>query len=104
MSRPCPQGRSPKPPGRKYVNVTRRTLLLAIATLATVGIAASPASATRASLSPDAATALMNSLGEARTGGTYLEAASGAVVVTVTDAAAATSVRTAGGRARLVSR
>jgi streptogrisin D len=85
------------------VSVTRRALLLAAATtLAMGGIAASPAAA-KAVLNPNAAAALVQSLGEARTGGTYFDAASGATVVTVTDVSAAASVRAAGGQARLVS-
>jgi len=85
------------------VSVTRRALLFAAAiTLAVGGIAASPASAAK-SLSPDSAHGLVQSLSDSRTGGMYRDA-SGAVVVTVTDAAAAASVRAAGGQARLVGR
>ena len=86
------------------MSVTRRALLLAAATtLAMGGIATSPASAAKNALNPDAAAALVQSLGEARTGGMYFDAASGAAIVTVTDASAAASVRAAGGQARLVS-
>lgn len=87
------------------MNVIRRALLLAaVTTLALTGIATSAAYADEAALSPDAAAALAQSLGEARTGGMYVDSGTGAVVVTVTDASAAATVRAAGGQARLVSR
>lgn len=52
----------------------------------------------------DHATALAESLGADRTAGTYLDQATGQMVVTVTDPAAASDVRAAGGVARLVTR
>lgn len=81
----------------------RRALLLTAATVLAAGVvAAPPAYSARPALSPDAAVTLMHSLGEARTGGLFVDAASGTTVVNVTDAAAAASVTAAGGKARLV--
>jgi streptogrisin D len=50
------------------------------------------------------ATALAGSLGSDQTAGTYLDQATGRMVVTVTDSAAAEAVRAAGGVAKLVAR
>lgn len=87
------------------MKVTRRAMLSAAAALA-VG-AALPASSAQAAdtmLTADSAAALAGSLGDTRTAGIYLDRASGRIVVTVTDAGAATRVRAAGGIARLVAR
>ncbi len=54
-------------------------------------------------LAMDAAATLADSLGAERNAGTYLDS-SGAMVVTVTDAAAAKAVQAAGGKARIVER
>jgi streptogrisin D len=64
-----------------------------------------PAQAQTAAVTPmraDAAGAFAARLGDTRTGGTYVDAA-GRAVVTVTDTAAARSVRAAGGVAQVVS-
>jgi streptogrisin D len=50
------------------------------------------------------ATALAGSLGSDQTAGTYLDQATGRMVVTVTDSAAAEAVRATGGVAKLVAR
>jgi streptogrisin D len=73
--------------------------------LMAVGIAAlAPAEAATAPLSAAGAADLVKTLGDARTAGSYLDATSGQMVVNVTDAAAAATVRAAGGVPRLVSR
>lgn len=77
----------------------------AAAMLMTVGIAAlAPAQAASAPLSAAGAADLTRYLGNARTAGSYLDATSGQIVVNVTDAAAAATVRAAGGVPRLVLR
>ncbi|AGL17169.1 S1 family peptidase [Actinoplanes sp. N902-109] len=80
-----------------------RTLLAAAGMLAAVTLLAPPP-AHAAAITPmpaDAARAFGERLGDARTGGIYVDA-SGRAVVTVTDAADARSVRAAGGVARVV--
>ena len=74
--------------------------LAATGLVVAAGPAATAATAPIARLSPDAATALAATLGT-HSAGAYLDAA-GRVVVTVTDASAAATVRRAGGAARTV--
>jgi streptogrisin D len=81
--------------------IQRVTLLTAICALSASSAMAFAAYA-EPSLSPDVAAALMRSLGDTRTAGLYVDE-TGATTVNVTDAAAADSVRAAGGRARVVS-
>jgi streptogrisin D len=75
----------------------------AVTTLAAGTMTLTPAQAAPTALSADAASVLADSLGTARSAGSYLDA-SGRAVVTVTDAAAAAQVRAKGGVARLVAR
>ena len=77
----------------------RKFLICAAAT--TVAAALAPGLASAAPLSGPAAADLAASLGAERTAGVYRDAA-GRAVVTVTDAAAAAVVRSAGAQARLV--
>ncbi|HEX6499128.1 MAG TPA: S1 family peptidase [Micromonosporaceae bacterium] len=87
------------------MKITRRTVLSAAAAAAVAAsavMAMSPAYA-KAQLTPDGAAALAASLGDARTAGVYLDSATGRVVVNVTDEAAAATVRSAGGAARVVA-
>jgi streptogrisin D len=63
-----------------------------------------PAQAASVPFRPDAAEALARSIGDTRTAGAYVDAATGRVVVNVTDAAASAAVRTAGAVPRLVGR
>src|SRR5688572_33424546 len=70
---------------------------LAVCFIAGMPLGAAPANA--AELSPEAAQALVERLG-ARTAGSYLDAATGRMIVTVTDAATAREVEAAGGVAR----
>jgi streptogrisin D len=81
-------------------------LMLSAATLLAVGAltAVSPAQAATPPMSADAAASLAQSLGDERAAGADYDAATGRMVVNVTDAGAAASVRAAGGTARLVSR
>jgi streptogrisin D len=78
-------------------------MLCAAATTLAVGVVTVPAQAAPTALSADAAAALADSLGAARTAGSYVDA-SGRAVVTVTDEASATVVRAKGGVARAVTR
>ncbi|GHJ55276.1 serine protease [Nonomuraea sp. TT08I-71] len=82
----------------------RRAAVVAMAgTLATGSLLGAPAQAAPASpASPDAATALATKLGD-RAAGAYADS-SGAMVVAVTDAAAARQVRAAGATPKLVTR
>jgi len=84
----------------------RRVLLSAAAAALTVVAltALTPGQAAAAPLSANAAADLARSLGGARTAGAYLDAATGRVVVNVTDATTAATVRAAGAVPRLVSR
>jgi len=81
-------------------------MISAAATTLAVGtlVLATPAQAARDTLTVDATVALTQSLGDTRTAGAYLDAATGRMVVNVVDAGAAAAVRDAGGVARLVSR
>lgn len=81
----------------------RRVMLCAAATTLAAGVMAVPAQAAPTTLSADAATVLADSLGAARTAGSYVDA-SGRPVVTVTDDATAKVVRAKGGVARFVTR
>ena len=86
------------------MRTVRQVLVTAAVTLLAAGTAALvPAQAAAAPLSADGAADLVRSLGADRTAGSYLDA-SGRMVVNVTDAATAASVRAAGGVARVVSR
>lgn len=84
----------------------RRTLLCAAAAaLTTVGVTAlTPGVAAAAPLTANAAAGLADSLGADHTAGVYRDAATGRMVVNVTDAATADAVRSAGGQARVVER
>jgi streptogrisin D len=87
------------------VRITPRIMLSAATVLAVGALSAvSPAQAATPPMSADAAASLAGSLGDERTAGAYYDAAAGRMVVNVTDARAAASVRAAGGTARLVSR
>jgi streptogrisin D len=89
------------------VRLTRSSFRRATLTLAAAGLVAgvllapSLANASVTPLTPDAATALSADLG-ARSAGSYLDA-SGKLVVTVTDPAAAATVRAAGATPKLVA-
>ena len=87
------------------MRLTPRILLSAAIGLVvgTLGVA-TPAQAANPPMSADAATALTRSLGDDRAAGTYYDAASGRMIVNVTDATATAGVRAAGGTARLVTR
>jgi streptogrisin D len=86
------------------VRIIRRVMVCAAATtLAAGAMTVTPAQAAPTALSADAATVLADSLGAARSAGTYVDA-SGRAVVNVTDAAAAAQVRAKGGIARVVAR
>jgi streptogrisin D len=78
-------------------SLRRAAITLAAGALITSGLLAGSAAqaAPVANASPEAAAALADQLG-ARSAGTYLDAASGTMVVTVTDEAAARTVRAAG--------
>ena len=88
------------------MRTVRKVLVSAAAVvLMVVGVTAlAPGQAAAAPLSANGAAELARSLGGARTAGAYLDAATGRMVVNVTDAAAAEAVRTAGAEPRLVSR
>ncbi|MEU9828690.1 S1 family peptidase [Micromonospora chersina] len=85
-------------------SMLRRAAVVAMAgTLVTGSLLGAPAQAAPASpASPDAATALATKLGD-RAAGAYADS-SGAMVVAVTDAAAARQVRAAGATPKLVTR
>jgi streptogrisin D len=85
------------------VSIIRRTLLSTAAlTLATTTIlVVSPAQAATP-LRATTATALAQSLGDDHSAGAYFDAATGRMVVNVTDAGAAATVQRAGGVARVV--
>ncbi|HET8640977.1 MAG TPA: S1 family peptidase [Pseudonocardiaceae bacterium] len=84
---------------------TVRKVLVSAAgvSLMVVGTAALAPAQAAPSLTANGAAALVSSLGDSRTAGSYLDA-TGQVVVNVTDAAAVATVRAAGGVARLVTR
>ncbi|MEV5768366.1 S1 family peptidase [Micromonospora sp. NPDC052213] len=86
------------------MRLTRRGVVSAVA-VACLGatMAVSPAHAAPAVLTADGASGLAAGLGPDRTAGSYVDAASGRMVVAVTDEAAAAKVRAAGGVARLVT-
>jgi hypothetical protein len=96
----------PVPLEDRIVRTVRRVLLSAAAAALTVVAvtAPSPGHAAAASLNANAAADLARSLGGARTAGAYLDTATGQVVINVTDAATAATVRTAGAVPRLVAR
>lgn len=83
----------------------RRTALIGAAAAALVGVLFSPAAAAQRPAADISATAtsLAASLGD-RSAGSYIDQSSGALVVTVTDTAAAAQVRAAGAVPRLVTR
>ncbi|PWU43556.1 serine protease [Micromonospora globispora] len=84
-------------------SLRRAVTLAAAGTLVAGSLLASPVQAAPASpASPDAAASLVQRLGD-RSAGTYADA-SGTMVVTVTDAAAAREVRAAGATPKLVAR
>jgi len=64
----------------------------------------SPAHAVTTPLSADAAVSLAGAIGDDRSAGAYRDHSTGAIVVNVTDDAAARQVKAAGGQARIVSR
>jgi streptogrisin D/glutamyl endopeptidase II len=101
-----------KPPMRRTLRA--RICLPALLALTAVGLGSGTAGAAEAAGNPSPGvaaspaqyslhTALERDLGD-RTAGSYLDAASGELVVTVTDAAAAEEVRATGARAELVTR
>jgi streptogrisin D len=79
-----------------------RHSLVAVAAAA-LALALAPGQAVSAPSGTFSADALTASLGTARTAGSYVDA-SGKTIVNVTDAAAASTVRAAGGTAKIVSR
>jgi streptogrisin D len=83
----------------------RRTALIGAAAAALVGALLSPAAAAQRPTADISATAtsLAATLGD-RSAGSYIDQASGALVVTVTDTSAAAAVRAAGAVPRLVTR
>jgi len=87
------------------VSITRRVMLSATATTLVAGalIGVSPAQAAQTPLALDAAVTLAESLGADQSAGSYVDS-SGALVINVTDAAAASKVKAAGGQARVVQR
>ncbi|HEY7591591.1 MAG TPA: S1 family peptidase [Actinophytocola sp.] len=83
--------------------LVRRVLVgAASAALATAGVIAVAPAATAAPLGAAAASDLAGTLGADRTAGVYRDAATGRMVVNVTDAAAAAAVRASGAQARVV--
>ena len=87
------------------MSITRRVMLSATATTLVAGalIGVSPAQAAQTPLALDAAVTLAESLGGDQSAGSYVDS-SGALVINVTDAAAASKVKAAGGQARVVQR
>lgn len=91
------------------MRLTRSTFRRAALTIAASGLLVStlligsPAQAASPGLGAAGAEALSARLG-ASTAGTYVDGASGRIVVTVTDSAAASAVRAAGGVAKVVAR
>lgn len=81
--------------------VRRVIVCAATAALATAGVIAAPVAAA-APLGPPAADGLARSLGADRTAGVYRDTTTGRMVVNVTDAAAAATVRASGAQARVV--
>jgi len=81
-------------------------MLSATATTLVAGalFAVSPAYAVTTPLGTDAAATLAESIGDARSAGAYRDYSTGAMVVNVTDEAAARQVEAAGGKARVVER
>jgi streptogrisin D len=88
------------------MRTVRHVLLTAAAAAVTAAAltAVAPGQAAAAPLSASGAADLARSLGGARTAGAYLDAATGRMVINVTDAAVAAAVRTAGAVPRLVPR
>jgi len=99
----APPVRARSTSGEESVKLTRRVLLSAAVAVAVGTVSVAPAQAADG-LTPDAAAALAQSIGDTRTGGVYLDKATGRMVINVTDAGAAAKVRAAGGVARLVGR
>jgi streptogrisin D len=97
---------------RKSRSAGRRTALLATAAAVLAGTAlalpqaqaAAPAQATGQLKADTLSTNFQQQLGAAHTAGSYLDHATGKLVVTVTDAASAATVRAAGAEAKLVAR
>lgn len=83
--------------------IRRAATALAAAALVAGSLLGAPAAQAAPAASPDAAASLADRLG-ARSAGTYLDSATGSMVVTVTDEAAAGEVRAAGAVAKVVSR
>jgi streptogrisin D len=88
------------------MRITPRIKLSAAAAVLAAGAlsAASPAQAATPPMGAETAASLARSLGGERTAGAYYDPASGRMVVNVTDASAAASVRASGGTARVVAR
>ena len=85
------------------MRTTVRHTLITVAAAA-LALALAPGQAVSSPAGTFDADTLTASLGTARTAGSYLDATTGKTVVNVTDAAAAATVRAAGGTPRLVSR
>ncbi|HEX2771925.1 MAG TPA: S1 family peptidase [Micromonosporaceae bacterium] len=83
--------------------IRRVATALAAAALVAGSLVGAPAAQAAPAASPEAATSLADRLG-ARSAGTYLDSATGRMVVTVTGEAAAREVRAAGAVAKVVSR
>jgi streptogrisin D len=83
--------------------IRRAATTLAVGALVAGSLLGAPAAQATPAASPDAALSLADRLG-ARSAGSYLDGATGRMVVTVTDDAAAREVRAAGAVARVVSR
>ena len=80
----------------------RRVALIGLAVCFSAGMPLGAAPANAGELSPEASHALVERLGT-RTAGSYLDAATGRMIVTVTDAATAREVEAAGGVPRFVA-
>jgi streptogrisin D len=84
--------------------IAAATALVASTLFAPSPAQAAPALAPDGIATADAAASLAASLGDTRTAGSYLDSATGQMVVNVTDAAAAATIRASGTAAKVVSR
>ncbi|SDY91995.1 streptogrisin D [Micromonospora pattaloongensis] len=84
-------------------SVHRIAIMCAAGALLATAVGVAPAGAAPAAADPDSAATLSERLG-ARSAGSYLDPASGRMIVTVTDEAAARQVRAGGAVAKLVAR
>jgi streptogrisin D len=89
---------------RRAAVIAAATALVASTLFAPSPAQAAPTLAPDGIATADAAASLAASLGDTRTAGSYLDSATGQMVVNVTDAAAAATIRAAGTAAKVVSR